>query len=327
MLIEGRSIPSQDVLCADVCIIGGGVAGIFLALQLERQSLSVIVVEAGGASATGGEQTLYEGESVGIPYDLKDSRTRRLGGSSNCWGGFVRPPEPHLMQSRPWMAEPGWPITIDALRDYYQQVTHFHGLDEDELLSPCIETSSSWLLPQLDNIGVSVAQIVHKRRKFGQYFRRKLRRSARIRVLLRSTVSKLLTSTSGRRILGVSVVTEPDYRFFVRSAIVILAAGGIENARLLLLSRDRQSCGIGNDYDTVGRYFMDHPRVDLARVSTKNRMINWKLYDSQYAVHSLSKCLSLCVQPRTQIREQITGASCFLEAEVIGEGSAASGSL
>jgi len=38
----------------------------------------------------------------------------------------------------------------------------------------------------------------------------------------------------------------------------VLAAGGLEVARLLLASRDIQSGGIGNQHDLVGRYYMCH---------------------------------------------------------------------
>ena len=41
----------------------------------------------------------------------------------------------------------------------------------------------------------------------------------------------------------------------------MLAAGGIENPRLLLLSDSVQRGGLGNDRDQVGRYFMDHPHI------------------------------------------------------------------
>src|SRR5262245_30853072 len=36
--------------------------------------------------------------------------------------------------------------------------------------------------------------------------------------------------------------------------------GGIENARILLYSNGIMSNGVGNFYDTVGRFLMDHPR-------------------------------------------------------------------
>ena len=40
----------------------------------------------------------------------------------------------------------------------------------------------------------------------------------------------------------------------------VLAAGGLENPRLLLASTARRSAGIGNEHDLVGRFYMDHPR-------------------------------------------------------------------
>jgi choline dehydrogenase-like flavoprotein len=47
---------------------------------------------------------------------------------------------------------------------------------------------------------------------------------------------------------------------------VVLAAGGIENPRLLLASRSVAPHGIGNDTDQVGRYFMEHPHARGGRV-------------------------------------------------------------
>ena len=38
--------------------------------------------------------------------------------------------------------------------------------------------------------------------------------------------------------------------------------GGIENARILLLSRGSQPAGLGNGHDLVGRFFMEHVRSD-----------------------------------------------------------------
>jgi choline dehydrogenase-like flavoprotein len=46
----------------------------------------------------------------------------------------------------------------------------------------------------------------------------------------------------------------------------VLACGGLENPRLLLVSRSRQPMGLGNDQDLVGRYFMEHPRAILGTV-------------------------------------------------------------
>jgi choline dehydrogenase-like flavoprotein len=73
-------------------------------------------------------------------------------------------------------------------------------------------------------------------------------------VLLHATVIGFDTGDGGFAVTGVRVAT-PRGELRVEASVVVLAAGGIENARLLLLS------GLGNQRDLVGRFFMEHPYV------------------------------------------------------------------
>jgi choline dehydrogenase-like flavoprotein len=57
-------------------------------------------------------------------------------------------------------------------------------------------------------------------------------------------------------------------RFTIRSRAVVLAGGAIENARLLLNSTTQNPTGLGNQFDNVGRFFMEHPRVFIGRGSS-----------------------------------------------------------
>src|SRR6202012_3243541 len=50
-----------------------------------------------------------------------------------------------------------------------------------------------------------------------------------------------------------------DKKLTVKPRFVVLAAGGMENARLLLASNDVTNVGIGNQNDLVGRFFADNP--------------------------------------------------------------------
>ena len=63
---------------------------------------------------------------------------------------------------------------------------------------------------------------------------------------------------------GVDVRSLNGRKLTVNARILVLAAGAIDNARLLLLSRTQSPAGLGNDHDLVGRYFMQHPHVSAA---------------------------------------------------------------
>jgi choline dehydrogenase-like flavoprotein len=69
----------------------------------------------------------------------------------------------------------------------------------------------------------------------------------------------------------VRVATLAGGRFDVSARLFVLAAGGIENPRLLLLSdRDRPSA-LGNGHGLVGRYFMEHPYVTAGWLRLEQR--------------------------------------------------------
>jgi len=48
-------------------------------------------------------------------------RSRFLGGSSNCWGGWCRPLEDFDFASRPWVPYSGWPFSKSELEPYYER--------------------------------------------------------------------------------------------------------------------------------------------------------------------------------------------------------------
>jgi choline dehydrogenase-like flavoprotein len=50
MLAEFHDVESQSVLRTDICIVGGGAAGISIARELIDADCSVILLESGGLS-------------------------------------------------------------------------------------------------------------------------------------------------------------------------------------------------------------------------------------------------------------------------------------
>src|SRR5690606_12444202 len=122
MIHDSRNLPDGTPIDADVCIIGGGAAGITIALSLLGTGIRVVLLESGGDGPDPATQALYAGEMAGIPGVPTDrSRSRYPGGSTNGWGGWCRPLDPIDFESRPWIPDSGWPIGFDDLVPFYRR--------------------------------------------------------------------------------------------------------------------------------------------------------------------------------------------------------------
>ena len=261
---DGREIEAGRELEADVCIIGGGAAGIAIAQEFVDRPAHVVLLESGGLDFEVDVNDLDVGTNTGLPYfRLEEARLRYFGGSTNHWGGYCRPFEPTDLAARAWVAGSGWPVSRADLDPYYPRARPIVGLqtdgqDPDDVIS---SDGARPLFGESSRLSHVLAEIVPKtRRSFGVRYRDKLEDAANVDVLLHSNAVEIETDAGGSRVERIHVATLAGNRFTVRAAIVVLATGGIENARLLLASDSVSTNGVGNQNDLVGRYFMDHPR-------------------------------------------------------------------
>ena len=83
-----------------VIIIGSGPASISLALKLEEEKISCLIIEAGNEKYDHDSQDFYEGIVVGDNIsNLRHSRLRQLGGTSGHWGGWCKPMDKYNIES------------------------------------------------------------------------------------------------------------------------------------------------------------------------------------------------------------------------------------
>src|SRR5262249_28342023 len=78
-----------------------------------------------------------------------------------------------------------------------------------------------------------------------------------ISLIHHTTVSRLVTNLDATRVQQVIARPHPSSNVTVAARAFVLATGGIENARMLLLANEKKPGGLGNDHDLVGRYFME----------------------------------------------------------------------
>ncbi|WP_292934060.1 GMC family oxidoreductase [Noviherbaspirillum sp.] len=288
MFIDTRRVEQGTAVQATVCIIGAGVAGITLAMELDKQGIDVCLLESGGFSPDDGTRDLYRGEDVGEwRYNFADgSRSRFLGGSSNCWGGWCRPLDPWDLEQRDWIPYSGWPFGLDELLPYYDRTHSLLKLGpnnyDPEFWERSIGRPDVRRLPLVTGkVRDTISQFSPPAR-MGKLYRETLKRSDRIRVFLYANATNIDTDRSAHTVTRIQVATLTGKYMEVSAKYYIVATGGIENPRLLLASNKVLPCGLGNGNDLVGRFFMDHPRRYVGNIRWAKEWSRNKLSDVKY---------------------------------------------
>jgi choline dehydrogenase-like flavoprotein len=279
VIVDGRSIPRDTELTADLCIIGAGAVGIAIARELRNQDIDVLVLESGGLEPEPDTQDLARGEITALPYfPLESARLRCFGGSTMHWGGWCRPFESIDFETRPWVPKSGWPITRDDLQPYYLRAQELCQLGEFAYEPDAWDLAAAPPLP-LDGRDVQTKLIQFSPpTRFGIRYREDLVGARTARVALHSNVVRIDVSPGGREVVRLQVATLTGNRFVARAKYYLLAAGGIENPRLLLASNQVVKNGIGNQHDLVGRYFADHIQLDTAGLFPLDPRVSYALY-------------------------------------------------
>lgn len=339
MILDARRIDDASVVQTTVCIIGGGAAGLTMAMEFERQGIDAVVLESGGYAPDPLTMDLYRGENVGVPYHFGDNyRSRFLGGCSNCWGGWCRPMEAEDFDKRDWVAHSGWPFGLAELQPFYERA---HKVLR---LGPVNYDIERWVnaigrrdvrrmpLPS-GEVADSMSQFSLPMR-FGKYYRRALKAARHARIYLHANVTDIECGDDGATVKAVHARTLTGKRLTVQAQRTVLACGGIENARILLACNRQHANGIGNANDLVGRFFMDHPRLMSGKLTLAEKWRRNKLYDAMF--HYLNRdvrafgthmAAQLTLSHEVQRREGLLNARVWFASIFPGEGTPAAEAL
>ena len=342
MLLDTKRLRSGAVIESEVCIVGGGAAGITLALELGRAGIGVCLLESGGLARDEATASLFEGTSAGIPYDFAEgTRSRFLGGSSNCWGGFCRPWDSEAFQARDWVHASGWPIGRADLDAWYTRAHSVlkvpaenyrpeHWVGSHQAVGAAglaLGSAQPFRLPvDPRNVEEILSQFSPPLR-FGEAYRSELEQSRHVSVYLWANATEIQCNPWASAVEGIRVKTLSGVTATFRARHFVLAAGGIENPRLLLASRRQQAEGLGNGYDLVGRYFQDHPRILNGSVDFVDPYRHNPLYDIKF--HCIAEYLTIAgarisgqlrLPPEVQRRERLLDAQVWFRSLYAGEG-------
>lgn len=310
MIADARRAALPDTVRADVVIVGAGPAGITLALELEGSGLAIVLVEAGGDTFDKAGLEYLRAQAVTPPAHSPGEmyRRRQVGGASAIWGGRCIPFDPIDFEDRPWMAAARWPIGYDDVAPFYPRAMALAeaGLAEFDAGTAATREAA----PALPGTGADVVLERIERfshpTDFGGWYRKRLAASRDIRLFTNAAVEQVLTDADGAATIGVRLRLPDARAVTIAAPRVVLAAGGIETARLLLASDETRTAGLGNEHDLVGRYYQCHLEGELGTIAFHppaghRRFDYFRSHDGVYCRRYL------WLSPEAQRRERLAG--------------------
>jgi hypothetical protein len=232
-IIDARTLPAGTVLITDLAIIGGGPAGIALALALADSGHDILLLESGGMAFDAKAQSLYAGSQTGVAYTALDGgRLRFLGGSSNHWGGWCRPMDAIDFETRAFLPHSGWPIARSDLEPYFAR-------------AQTLVEAGPWLYDSADSVmaangpvlplgkgGVYTSWFQFSKTRdsiyptyFGHRYGDDLKRATKITPLLQANVIAVRLAPDASRVDHLDVATLSGNRLTVKPRYTVLAVG------------------------------------------------------------------------------------------------------
>ncbi|HYJ83681.1 MAG TPA: GMC family oxidoreductase [Allosphingosinicella sp.] len=290
----------------EVCVIGAGAAGISLARRLLALGRTVVLLESGGLDYEAGTADLNAGENVGEDYyDLEDSRLRFFGGTTAIWGGRCAELDPIDLEKRDYVPHSGWPIGWEEMERWYEEARPHFGLPP-ERPGPDALRAAGVELPDFAELDTPLWTFDRRFNRFAWESCADLEADPRCRIVTHATVTAIVED--GRAIGRVEARSLGAGRLTVRARAFVLAAGGIENARLLLDSN------LGNGRDQVGRYFMEHPHARGGRIVEGSAWRLLKAFGRRHRVGGQDLAALISPGEALQRREGILNTSLTIVA-------------
>ena len=243
-------------------IVGSGPVGISLALELESLGQPVVMLESGVDAADDKIQDLSAAEFADPARhdDMSIAVARRLGGTSNLWGGRCLPYDPIDFEARPAMGGELWPIAYSDIAPHFAKASDYLSSGNPVFALPPgheVSTDKSFTFETLERWSNRPRlQVAHAER---------LKASKLIDIRLNTSVVGLEFAEDGR-VSGVRVVHGSGERRTLKADRVIITAGGLESTRLLLTAQRDNPARFGGVDGPLGRYYMGHVIGEIADV-------------------------------------------------------------
>jgi choline dehydrogenase-like flavoprotein len=268
----------------DIIIVGSGAGGGTLAHTLAHTGKRILIVERGsfhrGESSDSATETWYDAH--GRPF--RPDAHYYVGGATKLYGAALcrlRPADFGRVGHMDGQS-PAWPVSYAEFEPWYAKAEwlyEVHGLHGEDPTEGSWSAQYPWapvthepviqqLAHELTRAGYQpfhtpTGLVAHAKADADVIAVRPLLGMPNVTLLVDAEVTRLETDPRGRSVTGV-VVNRGGRQEVYRGGLVVLAAGAVNSARILLRSAsETHPGGLANGSGQVGRNLMSHNQIDV----------------------------------------------------------------
>ena len=264
MIYPPGELTDGATIHADVAVVGAGPIGIATALELAQAGITVALIESGLERNDAAAQDLSTLDARHEDYFHARSELwvrRQVGGTTALWGGRCVNYDPIDFEDRPITACAPWPIRYADIEPYLQKACDWAVCGQAIFTARDIpELAAADMVPGLPDGEIRTTDLERWSlpTRFGREYHAQLRDASTLTLWTGLTCTEIVTTPSGTAVDHLVVQTLDGRRGRVVAADYIIATGGLEATRLLLVSDRHHRTGLGNAGGHLGRWYMSH---------------------------------------------------------------------
>ncbi|MDG4550499.1 MAG: FAD-dependent oxidoreductase [Candidatus Contendobacter sp.] len=259
----------------DVCVIGAGAVGIYLAHALAAQGRDVILVEAGPATGADAASAGFAVQFDATPYPgATVGRYFGLGGTTSRWGGLLIPHTHHDIRGPSVEGFDPWRHIVHAVHDHADAVLDTLGYRSGNDFVAFAEEKLGIACQRLRSAGLALMAglfLPFRYKNLIHLLRSSSRKESRPRVFINAVVNDWRTNPeapAGAIIRQVNAIAGNGNQLQIQARRFVVAAGAIESARLLLELNAAASQPVIRTGAAIGCFLADHLSLSIADVVT-----------------------------------------------------------
>ena len=275
--LNENSINFDEVF--DLCIIGGGIVGIYVTIEMLKKGFKIVLIDAGPLNPLFSEELGFESEFLSNVYNgATFGRQFGLGGTSEKWGGLLIPHNEYDLRDDD--NHSSWKFIIETINEFENEVLKNLSLKKSYL---DLSNQNKDFMDQ--NLTFSESFQLKRGIRLNSYLRNFKRilnneiKNKNLKILINAVANKwdIKTNSSNRFVKNLICESFKNKQSKITSKNFLISSGALESCRIMLEIEEECKDKIFPKQNRPGNSLSDHISLPIGRIikDEKNLLLKY----------------------------------------------------